>query len=253
MAKAPDDMEKILKDLAGGVSEILKAQKEMGDRLSHLEGRLPQVDEAAQQAAPERPKGGVTYDYRVLYYERIYSLADTQGQKAEMVSTRRCLALRDLAEVRTRYHTGTGERKAVYELRRVPEQEAASDWKEVNYRIHQGAGADFSALLELSGKIYAGDVFEVRHTLEMADTFTSRNEWVTLVVEYPTESFHLEVRLPPGRKIIGARREESMGASHSLNKRRVVPKTAPDTGEIRLIWNQQNPQTGRSFTLFWDW
>ncbi|MEE9275287.1 MAG: hypothetical protein V3V62_08270, partial [bacterium] len=123
----------------------------------------------------------------------------------------------------------------------------------LEYRTHKGAGADYSAILILPDPVLAGEVFEIRHVLELKDAFTSRNEWVTLMVEYPTESFRLEIIIPPGRRILGSRREESMGPSNSVNKRRVVPHTIPETGRISLLWEQEEPITGRAYTLYWDW
>ncbi|MCY3822946.1 MAG: hypothetical protein OXG62_03645 [Nitrospinae bacterium] len=55
------------------------------------------------------------------------------------------------------------------------------------------------------------------------------------------------------RKLVGARREESQGASNSFNKRRVYPRLLNETGQTRLEWRESQLVTGRAYTLFWDW
>lgn len=251
MAEQPEGFEKLMESLAGGVADILREQKAQGGRLAELEKR---INEGVGASPPERGKGGVTYDYRILQHVRCYTLADTQGERAQMESTRKCVALRDLPEVRTRYHTGAGDRGVVYEFRRVQEGEKGEPtWNSLEYKTLKGAGADYSAILTLPDPVLAGEVFEIRHSLELKDAFCSRNEWVTLMVEYPTESFRLEIVIPPGRKILGSRREESMGPSNSFNKRRVIPRSIPETGRISLLWDQEEPITGRAYTLYWDW
>ncbi len=246
-------LEGILGELTQGLGEILREQRAQGQRLGKLEERLDRIEGGAAPGKAARG-GGRTYDYRVLLHERRYVLKDEGGRLAEMVSNRRCLATRELAEVRTRYHTGSGDRKARYAYRAL--RDARGDepgWTPLEYRIDKGAGADYSAYLALPGPVREGELFELRHELELHDAFTSRNEWVTLVVEYPTESFRMEVLLPPGRKLLGARREESEGASNSFNKRRVYPKALPGTGQVLLQWEERRPVTGRAYTLFWDW
>ena len=170
-----------------------------------------------------------------------------------MESVRRCLARRELSRVRTRYHTGSGDRRVAYSYRLAEEGEVDPPWTPAEYRIEKQAGADYSASLSLAEPIRAGALFELRHELVLRDAFVTRNEWVTLVVEYPTEEFHLEVLVPPGRQIVGARREESQGASNSFNKRRVYPRMLNKTGQTRLEWRETQPVTGRAYTLFWDW
>ena len=51
--------------------------------------------------------------------------------------------------------------------------------------------------------------------------------------------------IPPGRKLVGARREESQGASNSFNKRRVYPRLLNETGQTRLEWRETQPVTGQ--------
>ena len=123
----------------------------------------------------------------------------------------------------------------------------------VEYRINKGAGADFSAILVLPQPILSGESFELRHEIKMVDSFTSHNEWVTMVVEYPTEKFTLEVLLPSSRMIHGGRREISEGASQSFDKRRVVPQKIPGSDQVSMLWVEEKPITGRTYTLYWEW
>ena len=55
------------------------------------------------------------------------------------------------------------------------------------------------------------------------------------------------------RMVTGARRETSEGASQTFNKRRVIPRVVPDTGQVSLLWTEDKPLTGRTYTMFWDW
>ena len=248
-----DALEALLGRLSEGLGQVLDQQKALGDRLARLEGRLEGLEDgpSGEAAAEEEAR---TYDYRVLHHSRCYTIQDIHQPAAEMLSLRRCLALQELAQVRTRYHTGTGDREVSYAFRAIPEGEKAEpEWMPVEYRIDKGAGADFSAFLVMPRPIKSGEVFELRHEIRLHNAFTGRNEWVTLVVEYPTEVFRLEVILPPGRRLVGARREESEGASNSFNKRRVFPRTLPQTGQVSLLWEEARPVTGRAYTLFWDW
>ena len=246
----------LLQELAGGISSILKRQEELSEKLDALEARLRHLEEEALSAgfAPSAQGGeDDEYDYRVLLHTRTYTIEDAEGRSARMESVRRCLARRELSRVRTRYHTGSGDRRVAYSYRLAEEGEADPPWTPAEYRIEKQAGADYSASLSLAEPIRAGALFELRHELVLRDAFVTRNEWVTLVVEYPTEEFHLEVLIPPGRQIVGARREESQGASNSFNKRRVYPRMLNETGKTRLEWRETQPVTGRAYTLFWDW
>ncbi len=246
----------LLQELAGGISSILKRQEELSEKLDALEARLRRLEEEALSAgfAPSAQGGeDDEYDYRVLLHTRTYTIEDAEGRSACMESVRRCLARRELSRVRTRYHTGSGDRRVAYSYRLAKDEEAEAPWTPAEYRIEKQAGADYSASLSLAEPIRAGALFELRHELVLRDAFVTRNEWVTLVVEYPTEEFHLEVLIPPGRQIVGARREESQGASNSFNKRRVYPRMLNETGQTRLEWREIQPVTGRAYTLFWDW
>ncbi|MEK6710898.1 MAG: hypothetical protein AABZ64_09995 [Nitrospinota bacterium] len=248
-----DRLESLLGKLSENLGHVLDQQKALGERLARLEGRLGHLEDGGPP--PPAPQAEArSYDYRVLHHSRCYTLHDTQGHEATMVSVRHCVALGELSQVRTRYHTGTGEREASYAYRVLQEgHKEEPGWIPVEYRLDKGAGADFSAFLVLPGPIPSGRVFELRHEIRLRNAFTGRNEWVTLVVEYPTEVFRIEVLLPPGRRLLGARREESEGASNSFNKRRVFPRTLPQTGQLSLLWEEERPATGRAYTLFWDW
>ena len=246
----------LLQELAGGISSILKRQEELSEKLDAFEARLRRLEEEALSAgfAPSAQGGeDDEFDYRVLLHTRTYTIEDAEGRSACMESVRRCLARRELSRVRTRYHTGSGDRRVAYSYRLAEEGEVDPPWTPAEYRIEKQAGADYSASLSLAEPIRAGALFELRHELVLRDAFVTRNEWVTLVVEYPTEEFHLEVLVPPGRQIVGARREESQGASNSFNKRRVYPRMLNKTGQTRLEWRETQPVTGRAYTLFWDW
>ncbi|MBI3127078.1 MAG: hypothetical protein HYZ11_05705 [Candidatus Tectomicrobia bacterium] len=248
-------LEALLGRLSEGLGQVLEQQKSLGDRLARLETRLENIEEEEEPPGPAPAAAEMrTYDYRVLHHSRCYTVQDIHGRAADMVSVRRCLALQELAQVRTRYHTGTGEREVRYAYRIFPnDNREEPPWTPVEYHIDKGAGADFSAFLMMPEPVHNGDVFELRHEIRLHNAFTGRNEWVTLVVEYPTEVFRLEVILPPGRRLVGARREESEGASNSFNKRRVFPRTLSQTGQISLLWEEERPVTGRAYTLFWDW
>lgn len=246
-------LEGLLGQLSANLAQLLEQQKTLGARLARLEDRLDRREDGGE--ASSAPAAEVrTYDYRVLHHSRCYTVQDIHGREAEMVSIRRCLALRDLSQVRIRYHTGTGDREVRYACRVFPDGfRGEPEWVPVEHRIDKGAGADFSAFLVMPAPVRSGEVFELRHEIQLHNAFAGRNEWVTLVVEYPTELFRLEVLLPPGRKLTGARREESEGASNSFNKRRVFPRTLSHTGQVSLLWEEERPVTGRAYTLFWDW
>ena len=254
MSEKDPELEKALNELASGISSILRCQEELAGKMDALEARIHHIEEGGH-AAPsiERDKED-DYDYRVLLNARTYTIEDVEGKNAHMESVRRCLALRDLSQLRTRYHTGSGDRDVTYSYRLVDEGRAGeSGWTPLEYHIEEGAGADFSARLPLAETIRDGASFELRQQLSLRGAFTTRNEWVTLLVEYPTEEFWLEVLVPSGRHIVGARREESQGASNSFNKRRVYPRMLNETGQTRLEWKENQPVTGRAYTLFWDW
>ena len=171
-----------------------------------------------------------------------------------MTNTRRCLALRDMPELRTRYHTGTGDRNVAYSYRIIQEVQAGEvAWIPLEFEINKGAGADYSAILALPQPILSGERFELRHKIELVESFCTRNEWVSIVVEYPTERFVLEVILPSDRMIQGARSESSAGASQSFDKRRVVPQKVPGESRVMMVWEEESPITGRTYTLYWEW
>lgn len=254
MTEPRKDIEDILSKLSEGVGEILQEQKAIGSRLEALEDRLHKVENGSEEPRQETSERRVNYDYRVLEHSRRYTIFDLKGHEAEMVSIRRCLSLRDLPELRTRYHTGAGKRETKFAYRITEdERQVEPEWTPVEYEPISGAGADYSALLKLPVPILSGQLFELRHEIKLIDTFTSHNEWVSLVVEYPTEKFVLEVFLPPGRLVTGARRETSEGASQTFNKRRVVPRPIPETDQVALSWTEEKPLTGRTYTMFWDW
>ena len=257
MADEHPDLKRLLEELSGGVSSILARQEELAGKMDALDARLRRVEEGRAGAAPdgeEEARGDGAYDYRVLLNERAYAIEDVRGARARMESVRRCVALRRLERIRTRYHTGSGARETAYAYRVLPEGAGgAPDWTPLERRVEEEAGADYSASLPLPAPIRRGETFELRHRSGLRDVFTARNEWVTLVVEYPTEAFRLEVSLPAGRKVVGARREESQGASNSFNKRRVRPRVLGEAGGTRLEWEERRPVTGRAYTLFWDW
>lgn len=254
MADENPETADLIKELSSGISSVLKSHQELSEKFDALEARVRHIEEAGSAGAP-RAEGGddEEYDYRVLLHARTYTIEDVDGRTARMESVRRCLAQRELSRVKTRYHTGSGDREVAYSCRLLEDEEADPPWTLLEYRIEKQAGADYSASLALPEPIRAGALFELRHELLLRDSFTSRNEWVTLVVEYPTDEFRLEVLIPPGRKLVGARREESQGASNSFNKRRVYPRLLNETGQTRLEWREAGPVTGRAYTLFWDW
>ena len=256
MADESPETADLLKELSSGISSILKSQEELSDKLDALEARVRRLEERTRSAESASAAGSGEedeYDYHVLLHSRLYTIGDVEGRTARMESVRRCVARRELPRVRTRYHTGSGDREVAYSYRLAGDGAAEVPWTPLEYRIEKGAGADYSAHLPLPGPIRAGARFELRHEIVLHDSFTTRNEWVTLVVEYPTDEVHLEVLIPPGRKLVGARREESQGASNSFNKRRVYPRLLNETGQTRLEWRETGPVTGRAYTLFWDW
>lgn len=257
MAASDSELKSLLDALSSGVSSMLARQEEFSGKMDALEARLRRVEEALP--APDAPASDAAgeegaYDYRVLLNVRSYVIEDVQGARARMESVRRCAALRRLTQLRTRYHTGSGAREASYDYRLLREEEGGEGgWTPLECRVEEAGGADYSASFPLPEPIRQGEAFELRHRARLRDAFTARNEWVTLVVGYPTEAFRLEVLLPAGRKVAGARREESQGASNSFNKRRVYPRVLGETGRTRLEWEERRPVTGRAYTLFWDW
>ena len=254
MADENPETASLINELASGISSVRRRQEELAEKLDALEARVRHVEEALATGAPPQENGEYEdYDYRVLLHTRTYTIEDVDGRVARMEGVRRCLARRELSRVKTRYHTGSGDREVAYSYRLLEDEKADPPWTPLEYRIEKGAGADYSAHLPMTEPIRAGALFDLRHELVLRDSFTTRNEWVTLVVEYPTDEFHLEVLVPPGRKLVGARREESQGASNSFNKRRVYPRLLNETGQTRLEWRETQPVTGRAYTLFWDW
>ncbi|MDP7371056.1 MAG: hypothetical protein QF919_11255 [Nitrospinota bacterium] len=251
MTELPGKLDDVLGEIKESLGEILRQQKTLGDRMESLENRFGQhemtkeTDDASQ---------GVSYDYRILEHLRRYTIHDSKGHRAEMISTRRCLALRDLPELRTRYHTGTGNREVEYAYRLVGESQGGdSGWTPLDFSINKGAGADFSAIFSLPRPILSGELFELRHEIELIDSFNTHNEWVSMVMEYPTGRFTLEVILPADRMILGTRREISEGASQSFDKRRLVPQKVPGQNQVSLVWTEENPVTGRTYTVYWEW
>ncbi len=241
---------------ASGDSIVSRRLEEFAKRLDTLEANLRRLEYTtrASVTAPQSAReGNDEFDYRVLLHARTYTIEDIVGRAARMESVRHCLANREMPCIRTRYHTGSGDREAAYSYRLIEEGAAEVPWTLLEYRINSERGADYSAHLPLTEPIPEGATFELHHELHLRDSFTSRNEWVTLVVEYPTDEFHLEVLIPSGRKIVGVRREESQGASNSFNKRRVYPRILNETGQTCLEWRETAPVTGRAYTLFWDW
>ena len=89
--------------------------------------------------------------------------------------------------------------------------------------------------------------------MKLIDSFCTHNEWVSIVVEYPTERFVLELILPSDRMIQGARSESSAGASQSFDKRRIVPQKVPGESQVVMAWEKESPVTGRTYTLYWEW
>lgn len=258
MAARDSELKSLLEALSRSVSSVLARQEEFSGKMDALEARLRRVEEALP--APDAPAADATgeegaYDYRVLLNARSYAIEDVQGARARMESVRRCVALRRLPQIRTRYHTGSGAREASYDYRILRGGEGGEGgWTPLERSLEEeAAGADHSACFPLPEPIRQGETFELRHRSRLRDAFTARNEWVTLVVGYPTEAFRLEVLLPAGRKVAGARREESQGASNSFNKRRIYPRVLDETGRTRLEWEERRPVTGRAYTLFWDW
>jgi hypothetical protein len=253
MTEPKDEIARILNIFVSDLAEIKKEQKNHGERLVAIDKRLQEINDQPEYTLPPSPKEK-DFDYRILRHSRLYKVLNSTGIRAKMESTRRCLALRDMPTVRTRYHTGAGDRKVIYKYRSLERKNGEEPpWISVEYQIDKGVGADHSAILQIPQPLEKGQVFEIYHDLELVNAFASRNEWVTLVVEYPTECFHLEVILPSERKLLGSRCEESEGASNTFNKRRVFPNKISNTGQYSLVWENDFPVTGRSYTLFWDW
>ena len=221
MPELPGNIEDMLSGISANLGELLREQKTLGERMENLEERISRFEEKGQ--ASDGASEGASYDYRILEHYRRYTIWDSKGRKAEMTNTRRCLALRDMPGLRTRYHTGTGDRNVEFSYRIFQEdQDVESAWIPLEFEINKGAGADYSAILALPQPILSGERFELRHKMKLIDSFCTHNEWVSIVVEYPTERFVLELILPSDRMIQGARSESSSGASQSFDKRRIV-------------------------------
>ncbi len=251
MTESPGELDNFLGEIKESLGEILRQQKTLGERMESLENRFNQL-ETLKEA--DDASQGVSYDYRILEHFRRYTIHDSKGHKAEMISTRRCLALRDLPELRTRYHTGTGNREVEYAYRLIGEGKASdAGWTPLEFSINRGAGADFSAIFSLPRPVLSGELFELRHKIELIDSFNTHNEWVSMVMEYPTGKFTLEVILPADRMILGTRREISEGASQSFDKRRLVPQKVPGENQVSLAWTEESPVTGRTYTVYWEW
>tara|TARA_B110000014_G_scaffold187459_1_gene136309 strand:- start:451 stop:1197 length:747 start_codon:yes stop_codon:yes gene_type:complete len=234
------------------LQEFIVRQKEIIQRLQSVEEKLSLLDPL--EIFPTKKEKLRLYDYQVNLDEREYTILDVRGKKAKMISKRNCSALRDLSEIRSRCHTGTGDRSVIYKYRTVDNDSGNSaDWEKVEFKIDKMTSIDSSACLSLQEALKEGESFEIQEEIELLNTFNSRNEWVTLVVEYPTESFKLSLILPFERKPIGVRREESDGASNSFNKRRLYPDFDSDNDRIVVQWEEESPILGRAYTMFWDW
>ena len=227
MADENPETANLLKELSSGISSILKSQEELSDKLDALEARVRRLEERTRAAESVPAAGGGEedeYDYHVLLHSRLYTIGDVDGRTARMESVRRCVARRELPRVRTRYHTGSGDREVAYSYRLAGDGAAEAPWTPLEYRIEKGAGADYSAHLPLPEPIRAGARFELRHEIVLHDSFTTRNEWVTLVVEYPTDEFHLEVLIPP-RPQAGGR--AARGVPGGVEQLQQAPRLSP--------------------------
>jgi len=234
------------------LQEFILRQKSILDRLQSVEEKLTLLENL--DVSPTKNKEKALYDYQVNLDEREYTIHDVKGNKASMVSKRNCSALRDLSEIRSRCHTGTGDRSVIYKYRTIDNDSGESaDWEEVEFKVDKMTSVDSSACLSLPVPLNEGESFEIQEEIDLINTFHSRNEWVTLVVEYPTESFKLSLILPFERKPIGVRREESDGASNSFNKRRLYPEFDAENDQIVISWEEESPVLGRAYTMFWDW
>ena len=234
------------------LQEFILRQKSILDRLQSVEEKLALLENL--DVSPTKNKEKALYDYQVNLDEREYTIHDVKGNKASMVSKRNCSALRDLSEIRSRCHTGTGDRSVIYKYRTIDNDSGESaDWEEVEFKVDKMTSVDSSACLSLPVPLSEGESFEIQEEIDLINTFHSRNEWVTLVVEYPTEFFKLSLILPFERKPIGVRREESDGASNSFNKRRLYPEFDAENDQIVISWEEESPILGRAYTMFWDW
>ncbi|MBE18108.1 MAG: hypothetical protein CMH79_05030 [Nitrospinae bacterium] len=234
------------------LQEFILRQKSILDRLQSVEEKLALLENL--DVSPTKNKEKALYDYQVNLDERKYTIHDVKGNKASMVSKRNCSALRDLSEIRSRCHTGTGDRSVIYKYRTIDNDSGESaDWEEVEFKVDKMTSVDSSACLSLPVPLSEGESFEIQEEIDLINTFHSRNEWVTLVVEYPTEFFKLSLILPFERKPIGVRREESDGASNSFNKRRLYPEFDAENDQIVISWEEESPILGRAYTMFWDW
>tara|TARA_Y100000588_G_scaffold260917_1_gene275493 strand:+ start:8767 stop:9513 length:747 start_codon:yes stop_codon:yes gene_type:complete len=234
------------------LQEFILRQKSIIDRLQSVEEKLSLLENLDVTPTKDEEKG--LYDYKINLDQREYTIHDVNGKKASMVSKRNCSALRDLSEIRSRCHTGTGDRSVIYKYRTIDNDSGESaDWEEVEFKVDKMTSVDSSACLSLPVPLTEGESFEIQEEMVLANTFNSRNEWVTLVVEYPTDSFKLSLILPFERKPIGVRREESDGASNSFNKRRLYPEFDAENNRIVILWDEHSPILGRAYTMFWDW
>ncbi len=234
------------------LQEFISCQKSIIERLRVVEQKLSLLENFEVSGMKNEKKD--LYDYQINLDEREYTILDVKGKKAKMVSKRNCSALRDLSEIRSRCHTGTGDRSVIYKYRTINNHSGESaDWEKVEFKVDKMTSVDSSACLSLPIPLKEGESFEIQEEIDLFNTFDSRNEWVTLVVEYPTESFKLSLILPFGRKPIGVRREESDGASDSFNKRRLYPDYDAGNDRIVIQWEEISPILGRAYTMFWDW
>ena len=246
------EKDKHIEKLREELQEFIVLQKNIIQRLQSVEEKLSLIDPI--ENFPTKKEKLRLYDYQVNLDEREYAILDVQGKKAKMTSKRNCSALRDLSEIRSRCHTGTGDRSVIYKYRTVDNDSGkSSDWKKVEFKVDKMTSIDSSACLSLQEALKEGESFEIQEEIDLLNTFNSRNEWVTLVVEYPTESFKLSLILPFERKPIGVRREESDGASNSFNKRRLYPDFDSENDRIVVQWEEESPILGRAYTMFWDW
>ena len=94
------------------LQEFILRQKSILDRLQSVEEKLALLENL--DVSPTKNKEKALYDYQVNLDEREYTIHDVKGNKASMVSKRNCSALRDLSEIRSRCHTGTGDRSVIY-------------------------------------------------------------------------------------------------------------------------------------------